>query len=262
MKKSEIKDLYNQSDEALGQLRTFVMILPYVNGEDKTVEHTLRCAGLAEALFKPVKAMCDYMIDDGSFDMTDRLQSIKKEVHKIESEVAKWANSYKQTITNQEHRKMISDAAYLLCLNCRAIINNIKDVEVWADNKTEPHPGRANNGQTADTRSLIQDKQQEKPKPTRGRGRPKATLKDKMIDDPGGEKLQEIHAKMNGKKGKDAALIILACIDKGWMMKPTFTQVSNEFGDIGCRAGYNKYLNACYFTKEEIEGVKQSLIEH
>lgn len=139
MKKSEIKDLYNQSDEALGQLRPSVMILPYVNGEDKTVEHTLRCAGLAEALFKPVKAMCDYMIDDGSFDMTERLQSIKKEVHKIESEVAKWANSYKQTITNQEHRKMISDAAYLLCLNCRAIINNIKDVEVWAGNK-EPHP--------------------------------------------------------------------------------------------------------------------------
>lgn len=126
----------------------------------------------------------------------------------------------------------------------------------------EPHPEQANNEPTADTRSLIQDKQQEKPKPTRGRGRPKATLKDKMIDDPDGEKLQEIHAKMNGKKGKDAALIILACINKGWMMKPTFTQVSNEFGDIGCKTGYNKYLNACNFTKEEIEGVKQSLIEH
>lgn len=144
MKKSEIKDLYNQIDEALGQLRPFVMLLPYVNGEDKTVERTLHCARLAEDLFKPVKAMCDYMIDDGSCNMTERLQSIKDEAHKIELEVAEWTNSYKQTITNKEHRKMIIGASNLLCLNCRAIINNIKDVEDWADNKTEPHPKSPN----------------------------------------------------------------------------------------------------------------------
>lgn len=95
--------------------------------------------------------------------------------------------------------------------------------------------------------------------PTRGRGRPKETLKDKMIDDAKGEKLQKIHTKMIGKKGKDAALIILACIKKGWMTKPTYTQVKNEFGDIGSKTGYNRYLNEKMFTKEELEGVINSL---
>lgn len=96
-------------------------------------------------------------------------------------------------------------------------------------------------------------------KPTRGRGRPKETLKDKMIDDADGKKLQKIHTKMCGKKGKDAALIILACMKKGWMAKPTYTQVKDEFGDIGSKAGYNKYLKESMFGKEEIEGAMASL---
>jgi hypothetical protein len=53
-------------------------------------------------------------------------------------------------------------------------------------------------------------------------------------------------------------LIILAAIKKGWLTKPTYTQVKNEFKDIGCKTGYNKYLNENLFTKEEIEGAINS----
>ena len=116
-----------------------------------------------------------------------------------------------------------------------------------------------NSRQTTDAQSLNPEPQQEQPKPTRGRGRPKETLKDKMIDDANGEKLQKIHTKMSGKKGKDAALIILACIKKGWMAKPTYTQVRDEFGDIGSKTGYNKYLKESMFSKEEFEGAMASL---
>ncbi|WP_276908971.1 hypothetical protein [Hallella colorans] len=101
--------------------------------------------------------------------------------------------------------------------------------------------------------------QQEKAKPTRGKGRPKETLKDKMIDDANGEKLQKMHSKMNGKKGKDATLIVLACIKNGWLTRPTYTQVKNEFGDIGSKTGYNRYLNENMFTDKEIEGAINSL---
>lgn len=97
------------------------------------------------------------------------------------------------------------------------------------------------------------------PKPTRGKGRPQDTFKDKMIDDANGSKLQKIHTKLDGKKGKDAALIILACIEKGLIMRPTYTQVKNEFGDVGSKTGYNRYLNKAWFTKEELEGAKNSL---
>lgn len=97
-------------------------------------------------------------------------------------------------------------------------------------------------------------------KSTRGGGRPKEAFKDKMIGDADGSKLQRIHVIMVDKKGKDAALIILACIKKGWITKPTYTQVNNEFGDIGSKTGYNRYLNEKMFTKEELEGAINSLI--
>lgn len=85
------------------------------------------------------------------------------------------------------------------------------------------------------------------------------TLKDKMINDTDGCKLQKMHAAMKGKKGKGAALIILACIKKGWMLRPTYTQVRNEFGDIGSKTGYNRYLYETMFTDLEIDGAKKSL---
>ena len=50
-------------------------------------------------------------------------------------------------------------------------------------------------------------------------------------------------------------MIILACIKKGWLTKPTYTQGKNEVGDIGSTTGYNKYLNENKFTKEELEGI-------
>lgn len=123
----------------------------------------------------------------------------------------------------------------------------------------KPQPEQANNGQTTDAQSLNPEPQQEKPQPTRGRGRPKETFKDKMIDDADGSKLKKVHTKIDGKKGKDVALIILACIKKGWLTKPTHTQVKKEFGDIGSKTGYNKYLNENMFTKEELEGAINSL---
>lgn len=107
-----------------------------------------------------------------------------------------------------------------------------------------------------------QAEQQETTKLIRGKGRPKETLKDKMIDDVNGEKLKMLHTKLDGKKGKDVSLIILAAIKKGWLTKPTYTQVKNEFKDIGCKSGYNRYLNENMFTKEEIEGAINSLISH
>ena len=110
-----------------------------------------------------------------------------------------------------------------------------------------------------DTQSLNKEPQQRKPIATRDKEKPKETLKVKIIDDADGSKLQKIHTKMVGKKGKDAALIILACIKKGWMLRPTYTQVNNEFGDIGSKSGYNKYLNEQRFTKEELDGAIRCL---
>lgn len=94
---------------------------------------------------------------------------------------------------------------------------------------------------------------------SRKAGRPKSTLKDKMIDDADGCKLERLRKLMEGKKGKDAALIIFAAVKEGWMTKPSFTQVENEFGDIGSKANFNNYMNADKYWEEEIKGAIKSL---
>ena len=93
---------------------------------------------------------------------------------------------------------------------------------------------------------------------TRRKGRPKETLKEKMIDDADGSKLDKMHKLMKGKKGRDAALAITAALKKGWMTKPTHTQVEKEFGDVGKQQGFTKYLNETCFTDEEMKGVMRN----
>ena len=80
------------------------------------------------------------------------------------------------------------------------------------------------------------DEVQTAPEQAKPQGRPTKPFKDSMLNDINGEKLEIVHTFMDGKKGKDAVAIILACIDIGWMQKPTYGQVKNEFGDIGSKA--------------------------
>lgn len=108
---------------------------------------------------------------------------------------------------------------------------------------------------------ILPDANNEKVKKTRGRGRPKETFKDKLIGDAEGEKLQKLHLLIDGRKGKAVSLVILASIKKGWLIeKPTFTQVKDEFGDIGTQQGFANYLDENKFTKEELEGAINSLV--
>ncbi len=103
------------------------------------------------------------------------------------------------------------------------------------------------------------EQQQDTQKSIKGKGNPRWGLKYRMMNDADGSKLQKIHKVMDGKMGKGAALIILACIKKGWMQKPTFTEVTKEFGYIGTQQSFTKYLNENRFTKDEIEGAINSL---
>lgn len=107
-----------------------------------------------------------------------------------------------------------------------------------------------------------QESQHERPKVTaKGKGRPKAAIKEMMIDDDGGGKLRALHRAMGEKKGKAAATVIRAAVKLGWMVKPTFKAVENEFGGIGNRSGFNKYMadDSRQITDEEIDGAKQAL---
>lgn len=98
-----------------------------------------------------------------------------------------------------------------------------------------------------------------KPKPLDGR-KPKP-FTDCLLEPDKQQHLIHLHELFDGRKiGKDAALIIKASMELGWITKPTFSQVQNEFGNVGNKSGYNKYMslpNA--FTQQDLEGMKAAL---
>lgn len=96
--------------------------------------------------------------------------------------------------------------------------------------------------------------QQEQSNTTKRKGKSKREFKDLLIDDEDGKKLERIHKVLNESKGKDIPLIMLACMKKKWLSRlPTFTQVRDEFGNIGSKSNFNNYLKETKFKKIEIE---------
>ncbi len=88
------------------------------------------------------------------------------------------------------------------------------------------------------------------------RGRQQKTLINRITSADKESVLQVLHSLIDGRLGKEVALVILASVKSGIMTKPTYTEVYNEFGDIGHRSGYNKYMDGGNrFTEDEINGM-------
>ena len=70
--------------------------------------------------------------------------------------------------------------------------------------------------------------------------------------------------RMEGRKGKKAALAIYCAAKQGLITETDYSSVADRFGDIGARQGYNYYMrNPQRFTQLEIESTTnfiQSLI--
>ena len=86
------------------------------------------------------------------------------------------------------------------------------------------------------------------------------SFKDCLLVDDKDELLKLLHNLIDGKKGKFVAKVIKVCCDNGLMEKPTFTQVMDEFGDIGNKSGYNKYV-AYRFDSDEKKPIVEALKE-
>lgn len=132
------------------------------------------------------------------------------------------------------------------------------DWQVRQQTAPKPLQGAPEKPQGAPEPPQVTPKPLQTRKKTRGKGRQMTPLT--MIDDADGHKLEKMHQLLKGKIGKDVALYVLAAIKKGWMTRPTYTQVVNEFGDIGSKQGFNKYLGReKAYTNIEMEGAINSL---
>lgn len=96
------------------------------------------------------------------------------------------------------------------------------------------------------------------------RGRKVGNFRDNIVGDESSKDklLAKLHSLIDGKLGKEVALVIILCIQLGKITKPSFKQVENEFGDIGNKSGYNRYVaNQQLYTDDEIIGMKRILEE-
>ena len=113
---------------------------------------------------------------------------------------------------------------------------------------------------SSESSASPQKQQQEPLKPVhqanvpadRKRGRQTKPFRSVIIsEDPDGI-LAKMHSLIDGKIGKDVALVIYAAIIAHKITKPTASQVQAEFGDIGNVSGYNKFMRDKCFIKEDL----------
>ena len=112
-----------------------------------------------------------------------------------------------------------------------------------------------------------QPQQQEQPQ--KKRGRPAKSFSDCILAEDKDGLLAKLHQVLDGRKGRDVYLVLNTLLYEGVLLKYTYTQAKNEFGDIGSDSLKTKYSGSkddkvsCVsaFDKGEIEGVKKIFSE-
>ena len=101
-------------------------------------------------------------------------------------------------------------------------------------------------------------KQERQEMEQRGKGRPRhLAFKDCMTASDREEHLCRLHRYMEGLKGKRAAFIIQMAKRLGWLAElPSYEGIKGEFGDIGARSNFMRYLTM-KMTEEEKEDIEQ-----
>lgn len=175
------------------------------------------------------KASCEYIYS----------KTKQRSIYKLSNRWFEYEDG--STVWLQDDKTFI-DETYINILDCmRLIVDKIEATPELQQEQEETQSSKP---------------QQEQSNTTKRKGKFKREFKDLLIDDEDGKKLERIHKVLDGSKGKDIPLIILACMKKTWLSRlPTFTQVRDEFGDIGSKSNFNNYLNETKFKKIEIETV-------
>lgn len=201
------------------------------------------------------KAIKEYFDVDGVETTMQNVMAYFKDFKALEDE---WSE------LDQDYYRHIGEAlsngrTFLQRLADMSFRNGCSRERILAIMGVEPSVGVVPSEGKDDVAAVDDGQQQEKTKPTRKRGRPKKTLKDCMIDDEDERKRNRLHEIWGKSFGKRAALIIVACVKLGWMVKPTYKQVKDEFGDIGSQQAFTPYLSECKFSEDEIDGVMKTL---
>ena len=75
------------------------------------------------------------------------------------------------------------------------------------------------------------------------------------------EYLKGLHGLIDGNVGKFVAMVIQAAIETKGIVKPSSTQVKDEFGNIGNISGYNNYMKVDFSKELDFKNLKDVLLE-
>ena len=73
--------------------------------------------------------------------------------------------------------------------------------------------------------------------------------------------LEKLHKLIDGKKGKDVAVVLQCAIELRLIDKPSYLDVLQEFPKIGAKSGYYTYIDYEYFAEKTKESIKDELRE-
>lgn len=162
-------------------------------------------------------------------------------------------------------RRKIYDCEY----DYNKLVNDIKDREgnMYASNSSlflYTGTDDDNSMQNGNLSAPFNDSNKSTPKT---KGRPKQSLKDSLLcaEDKKDDVIQLLHSMIDGKKGKEVGLVVMAVKRAGIATKITYTQMRDEFGEIGNQSGYNRYTKEprhqgeIYFQEDEITPIKERI---
>ncbi len=71
---------------------------------------------------------------------------------------------------------------------------------------------------------------------------PRKSLEEYIIHPNKSKVIEVLGRLLQGKKNKEAVVIIIAAINGGYIIKPTYASVQQQFGDIGTKSNYNRII--------------------
>ncbi len=88
---------------------------------------------------------------------------------------------------------------------------------------------------------------------------PRKTFEEYIIH-PGKSKVIEVLGRLlQGKRNKEAVVIIIAAMNAGYIIKPTHASVQQQFGDIGTKSNFNRIIGVPENYADIVEPIKAVL---
>jgi hypothetical protein len=220
------------------------------------------CKDLREMIFDLID---DYDLknnypEDGFLSPKINVDITNNNINKVNTKHVKKNNISNQNANIKHVKKKITSNKNTKTTNVtKNVINNITTDTNKKENICIPKTDEENNISEPDNKAPIQTEAPEEQQDESSNDKHSEFSKRVMNKENTNNVVNKLKSLIEGKKGKDVALIIRAAINKGIITRPTFTEVTETFGNIGNKSGYNKYMKERSFTDSEIDPILNQL---